>query len=161
MSDTQNDLPWVIQGEPGPSTLTKWENDAPIGFEPWCGTCGWHGAVQLLANHTDSEAWQLAGDEGLKHMRATGHVYPDEPDEMSAQDEHSEVIDRDGTNATASFLLNVHHAVVPSEDESYCETCRFAIGWVQPTSLGGDEYGHATAVSSSEVRAWIRKEGQG
>lgn len=71
----------------------------------------------------------------------------------------TDVIDRDGANATASFLLNDDHDVVGEPDKEgvidNCAVCLFAVGWVQPTSLGPDEYGHATVSSSDEVRAWI------
>lgn len=77
MADT-TDVPWVIEGDPGPATLTKWEDDKPIGYEPWCGTCGWHGDVQLFSEHGDTEAWQLAGDEGATHVAETGHNYEDD-----------------------------------------------------------------------------------
>lgn len=70
------DVPWVIEGEPGPATLTKWEDDKPIGYEPWCGTCGWHGVVQPLIMG-DSEAWEAAGTEGHAHAVETGHDYED------------------------------------------------------------------------------------
>lgn len=65
----------------------------------------------------------------------------------------SDVIDEEGNNATASFMLNDDHAVVPSDDDSYCTVCRFAIGWVQPTTLAPDEYGHSTQATSADVRA--------
>ena len=72
------EVPWVIQGEQGPSTLTKWEGDEPVGYEPWCGTCGWHGLVRRFADHQDSVAWTLACDEGAEHMNASGHTYEEE-----------------------------------------------------------------------------------
>lgn len=74
----------------------------------------------------------------------------------------TDIIDQDGTNATASFLLNDHHAPVGERDsEGYldnCERCGFAVGWVQPTSLGSDEWGHATACGSDEVLTWLDTE---
>jgi hypothetical protein len=68
-------VPWVIEGETGTSILSKWENDEPIGFEPWCATCGWHGKVQrcVVDGEGDSEAWMAACDEGNAHEQATGH----------------------------------------------------------------------------------------
>lgn len=78
-------VPWVIEGETGPSTLTKWGKagdpygpDEPIGYESWCATCGWHGNVQLFSEHDDSKAWQLACDEGNEHEEQTGHVWEGE-----------------------------------------------------------------------------------
>lgn len=71
----------------------------------------------------------------------------------------TDIIDGDGVNATASFLLNDHHTIVGTPDkEGYiddCERCHLAVGWVQPTTLGPDVYGHATLATSDEVRAWI------
>jgi hypothetical protein len=71
----------------------------------------------------------------------------------------ADVIDRDGANATASFLLNDHHDVVGEPDKEgvieNCERCLFTAGWVQPTVLGPDEYGHSTTATTDEVRAWI------
>jgi hypothetical protein len=70
-----------------------------------------------------------------------------------------DVIDIFGANVTASFLLNDHHDPVGELDsEGYldnCERCWFTCGWVQRTSLGPDEWGHATAATSEEIRAWI------
>lgn len=70
-------VPWVIEGETGPQTLTKWENDEPIGFEPWCATCGWHGELVrcVVDGPDDSAAWQLAGAQGEAHVAETGHVW--------------------------------------------------------------------------------------
>lgn len=71
----------------------------------------------------------------------------------------ADVMDEEGNNATASFLLNDHHEVVGEPDKEgyidHCERCLFAVGWVQPTSLGPDEYGHSTTSTSEEVRRWI------
>lgn len=74
--------------------------------------------------------------------------------------DHIDVIDADGANATASFLLNDHHDLVPvsafgDDIADNCAVCPFAAGWVQPTTLGPDEHGHATQATSAEVRAWI------
>lgn len=75
----------------------------------------------------------------------------------------TDVIDSDGTNATASFLLNDHHKVdgysaYGDDIMDECLRCGFAAGWVQPTVLGPDEAGHATAATSDEVRAWIEQQ---
>lgn len=71
----------------------------------------------------------------------------------------SDVMDRDGANATASFLLNDHHDLVGTPDsEGYidnCERCLFGAGWVQRTSAGPAKYGHSTTASVAEVRGWI------
>lgn len=82
---------------------------------------------------------------------------------------NQDIIDRDGTNATASFLLNDHHDVIDPEtglavkndsDEGidYCAVCRRAVGWVQPTDLGPDEWGHSTQGTSDEILTWIDTE---
>ena len=72
-----------------------------------------------------------------------------------------DVIDSDGANATASYLLNDHHDVVGEEDkEGYidsCDVCGFAVGWVQPTELGPDTWGHDTLATSEEVNNWIKE----
>lgn len=88
----------------------------------------------------------------LRYVEAKG---PRGPVEGWANIGIDDVIDNDGANATASLLLNEHHDVVVSDDESYCEVCRFAIGWLQPTALSHDVYGHATQVSSTQVQGWI------
>lgn len=67
------------------------------------------------------------------------------------------VWDEEGSNATASFLLNDHHAPSPNEpvDAEHCTVCGYAMGWVQRTSLGPDEYGHSTASTTEDIAAWI------
>lgn len=76
-----------------------------------------------------------------------------------------DIFDENGTNATASFMLNDDHDVLPVSDfgddiADHCGHCGFAAGWVQPTVLGPDEWGHATAMSSDEVLDWIVRLGQ-
>jgi hypothetical protein len=90
----------------------------------------------------------------------------DEPDEVALADAddalallQADVIDQDGTNVSASRLLDVHHDVVGERDrEGYldnCERCGFATGWQQPTVLGPDAWGHATQATSAEVLTWL------
>lgn len=69
------EVPWVMRGEFGLQILTKWEDDVPVGFEPWCGTCGWHGEVQRFVPGApnDHAQWQAALDESRVHLAATGH----------------------------------------------------------------------------------------
>jgi hypothetical protein len=71
----------------------------------------------------------------------------------------TDVLDSDGNNATASYLLKDHHAVVGERESDghldNCERCGFAAGWVQPTPLGPDEWGHSTSADSATVRRWI------
>ena len=83
---TTAEVPWVIQGEPGPAILTKWGPDGspygldqPIGYEPWCGTCGWHGDVQPFAEFGDA-AWERTFPQAQAHLNETGHVAEDEED---------------------------------------------------------------------------------
>lgn len=73
-----------------------------------------------------------------------------------------DVFDEEGNNAAASFMLNDHHDAVGysgygDEIHDNCLVCPFAVGWVQPTVLGPDEWGHSTTASVREVRAWIRQ----
>ena len=73
-----------------------------------------------------------------------------------------DVIDRDGSNVTASNLLDAHHDVVGERDkEGYldnCERCGFAVGWVQRTIVSTAHWGHSTQATSAEVRAWIEED---
>jgi hypothetical protein len=72
-------------------------------------------------------------------------------------------LDRDGTNVTASLLLDAHHDVAGVSDfgdDIYdnCAVCGFAVGWfdlplADNPRAGGP--GHATAASSFEVEGWI------
>lgn len=95
----------------------------------------------------------------IPHVPYTGKDDSFEVAVMQSLYKSPDVLDEFDNNATASFMLNDHHDVVGTPDKEgvidYCERCLFAVGWVQPTSLGPDEYGHSTAASSDEVRAWI------
>lgn len=74
-----SDIPWVIRGEPGPHTLTKWDGDTPLGYEPWCGTCGWHGDLSPYTTPEGEAAAIMATyPQAQAHVAATGHRYPDD-----------------------------------------------------------------------------------
>lgn len=74
----------------------------------------------------------------------------------------TDILDDMGNNATASLMLNEHHAVVGERDEEgyldNCERCGFATGWLDRSSLGPDVWGHTTAADSADVAAWIARQ---
>lgn len=67
------DVPWVIQGEPGGHTLTKWNGETVEGYQNWCGTCGWHGQVYPTVDEAYAQ-----GNDGTQHYVETGHTAPDD-----------------------------------------------------------------------------------